>query len=60
MSQRLRLLFAQTEVRVLFLKADKDLEYAQVQDALSQAAASGVRVVGMIAERRSDTRAPIP
>ena len=58
--QRLRLLFAQTEDRVLFLKADKDLQYARVQDALAQAAVSGVRVVGMIAERPSDTRLLVP
>jgi biopolymer transport protein ExbD len=58
--QRLRLIFARAEDRVLFLKADKDLEYARVQDALAQAAVGGVRVVGMIAERRSDTRAPVP
>lgn len=58
--QRLRLLFAQADDGVLFLEADKDLEYGRVQEALAQAAVGGVRVVGMIAERRSDTRAPIP
>jgi biopolymer transport protein ExbD len=57
---RLRDLFAQSDDRVLFLQADENLEYAQVQDALSQAAASGVRAVGMIAERRSDSRALAP
>ena len=41
---------------MLFIQADKNLEYAKVQDALAQAAASGARVVGMIAERRPDRR----
>ena len=57
---RLRALFAQGHDRVLFLQADENLEYAQVQDALSQASASGVRVVGMIAERKSDSRVLVP
>ncbi len=60
LSQRLRALFEQREDRVLFLKADKDLEYSRVQDALAAAGASGIRVVGMIAERRSDGPARTP
>ena len=57
---RLRALFAQGDDRVLFLQADKNLEYAHVLEAISQASASGVRVVGMIAERRSDSGALAP
>ncbi|HEU6449938.1 MAG TPA: biopolymer transporter ExbD [Gemmatimonadaceae bacterium] len=54
LSQRLRTLFEHTDDRVLFLKADRDLEYSRVLDALAEAGASGFRTVGMIAERRSD------
>ncbi|HET7551395.1 MAG TPA: biopolymer transporter ExbD [Gemmatimonadaceae bacterium] len=60
LTERLRLLFAQADNRVLFLQADKDLEYAQVQEALSRAAESGVRVVGMIAEPRRESSARLP
>ncbi|HEU4642556.1 MAG TPA: biopolymer transporter ExbD [Gemmatimonadaceae bacterium] len=56
--ERLRRLFARTDDRVLFLRADRNLEYARVQEALATAAASGVRVVGMIAERPRDARSP--
>jgi biopolymer transport protein TolR len=60
LTQRLRLIFAQTDDRVLFLQADKDLEYAQVQEALARATESGVRVVGMIAEPRPESSARVP
>jgi biopolymer transport protein ExbD len=60
LTQRLRLLFAQTDDRALFLQADKNLDYAHVQEALARAAEGGVRVVGMIAEPRSDSSAPVP
>lgn len=60
LTQRLRLLFAQADNRVLFLQADKDLEYAQVQEALTRVAESGVRVVGMITEPRSKRSALVP
>jgi biopolymer transport protein ExbD len=58
--QRLRALFGHADDRVLFLKADRDLGYSRVQDALAEAGASGVRVVGMIAERRPQMGKPAP
>jgi len=39
---------------VLFVRADKGLQYARVLDALDVAARSGVRVVGMISEREPE------
>jgi biopolymer transport protein ExbD len=60
LSQRLRSLAEHVDDRVLFLKADKGLQYARVQDALAEAGASGIRIVGMIAERRPQTPAQTP
>ncbi len=60
LSQRLRALSQRADDRVLFLKADKGLQYAEVQDALTEAGASGIRVVGMIAERRTEPPARTP
>jgi biopolymer transport protein ExbD len=59
-TQRLRLLFAQADDRVLFLQADKELEYNRVQQALVRDAESEVRVVGMIAEPRPESSAQVP
>jgi len=41
---------------VLFIRADRDVAYGQVQDVITRAAVSGVRVVGMITERNQDGR----
>jgi biopolymer transport protein ExbD len=38
--------------RILFLKADQNLEFARVQRAIEIARASGVRVVGAITEQK--------
>ena len=38
--------------RILFLKADQNLEFARVQQAIEIARASGVRVVGAITEQK--------
>ena len=54
--------------KVLYLKADKSLEYSKVLDAIDLAGHNGVRVVGMISEQKSgtvssvkgDSKAPIP
>jgi biopolymer transport protein ExbD len=59
---------ARTEDKILYLKADKGLDYAKVLDALDLAAKNGVRVTGMISEQRpgtistvaGDTKAPEP
>ena len=46
---------ARTEDKILYVKADKDLEYSKVLDALDFASKNGVRVVGMISEQRPGT-----
>jgi biopolymer transport protein ExbD len=46
---------ARTEDKILYLKADKALDYAKVLDALDIAAKNGVRVTGMISEQRPGT-----
>ncbi len=58
LSQRLSVLFAQSDDRVLFIRADRDVAYGQVQYVITRAAVSGVRVVGMITERDPESRAP--
>lgn len=42
--------------RVLYVRADKDVEYGVVQDALDLAAKNGAVVVGMISEQRPAKR----
>jgi biopolymer transport protein TolR len=44
-----------TEDKVLYVKADKTLDYAKVLDALDIASHNGVRVVGMISEQKPGT-----
>jgi len=44
-----------TEDKVLYVKADKPLDYAKVLDALDLASHNGVRVVGMISEQKPGT-----
>jgi biopolymer transport protein ExbD len=50
---RLQSLYAmRTRDRILFLKADQNLEFARVQRAIEIARSSGVRVVGAITEQK--------
>jgi len=42
-----------TEDRLLYVKADKTLDYGRVLDALDVATKSGVRMVGMISDQRT-------
>ena len=42
---------ARTEDKILYIRADKNLEYAKVQDAVDIAAKAGVRVTGLISEQ---------
>ena len=50
---RLQALYAtRSKDRILFLKADQDLEFARVQRAIEIARSSGVRVVGAITEQK--------
>jgi biopolymer transport protein ExbD len=44
-----------TEDKVLFLKADANLEYSKVIDAIDIAAKNGVRLTGMISDQRPGT-----
>src|SRR3954462_2222473 len=49
-----------TEDKVLYVKADKGLDYAKVLDALDLASHNGVRVVGMISEQKPGTISTVP
>jgi biopolymer transport protein TolR len=44
-----------TEDKILYLKADKTLNYAKVLDAIDLASKNGVRVVGMISDQKQGT-----
>jgi biopolymer transport protein TolR len=46
---------ARTEDKILYLKADKQLDYGKVLDAIDLASKNGVRVVGMISDQRQGT-----
>ena len=46
---------ARREDKILYLKADKTLDYSKVLDALDLAAKNGVRVTGLISEQRPGT-----
>src|SRR3954464_9580773 len=41
--------------KVMYIKADKELEYSKVVDATDMAAKNGVRVVGLIGEQKIGT-----
>ena len=57
---RLRQIYDQrTEDKVLYLKADKELDYEKVIDALDIAAKAGVRVTGMISDQSPGTRSTV-
>ena len=44
-----------TSDKIIYVKADKGLEYARVLDALDIAARAGVRMTGMITEQQNGT-----
>jgi biopolymer transport protein TolR len=44
-----------TSDKIIYVKADKGLEYAKVLDALDIAARAGVRMTGMITEQQNGT-----
>ena len=46
---------ARTEDKIMYLKADKNLNYEKVLDALDIATHNGVRVVGMISDQKPGT-----
>jgi biopolymer transport protein ExbD len=50
---------ARTEDKILFLKADQNLEYSKVIDAIDVASRNGVRVTGMISDQRPGTSSSV-
>jgi biopolymer transport protein TolR len=46
---------ARTEDKIMYLKADRTLDYSKVLDAIDIASKNGVRVVGMISDQRQGT-----
>jgi biopolymer transport protein ExbD len=46
---------ARTEDKIMYLKADKSLDYGKVIDAMDIAMKNGVRMVGMISDQRQGT-----
>jgi biopolymer transport protein ExbD len=56
LASKLKAIFdARTEDKILYLKADKTLDYSKVLDAVDIASKNGVRVVGMISDQRQGT-----
>jgi biopolymer transport protein TolR len=51
---------SRTEDKILYLKADRTLDYAKVLDAIDLASKNGVRVVGMISDQRQGTVSSVP
>ena len=50
-----RIFDARTEDKILYIRADKNLEYSKVQDAIDIASKAGVRVTGLISEQSPGT-----
>jgi biopolymer transport protein TolR len=48
-----------TTDKVLYVKADKDLDYAKLLDALDIAGRAGARVTGMITEQQNGTQSSV-
>jgi len=46
---------ARTEDKIMYLKADKGLDYSKVIDAMDLAMKNGVRVIGLISEQKPGT-----
>jgi biopolymer transport protein TolR len=51
---------ARTTDKILYLKADRDLEYGKVLDAIDVAAHHGVRVLGAISDQTPGTSSHVP
>ena len=54
-NQLVAIFAARTVDKILFLKADANIKYARVQEAIQIARQAGVRVIGAIAEQRKMT-----
>ena len=50
---------ARTEDKVMYLRADRDLEYSKVLDVIDIAGKAGVRVTGMIADQQPGTQSTV-
>ncbi len=50
---------ARTTDKILFLKADKNLKYEKIVDALDIAAKAGVRVTGMISDQTPNSKSVV-
>src|SRR3712207_189683 len=60
LGERLKAIYdTRTEDKVLYLRADRDLEYSKVIDVLDIAGKSGVRVTGMIADQQPGTQSSV-
>jgi biopolymer transport protein ExbD len=55
-----RIFDARTIDKILYVKADKNLEYNKVIDALDIAAVAGVRVTGLITDQQPGTMSTVP
>jgi biopolymer transport protein ExbD len=54
-----RIYDARTEDKILYVKADRNLEYVKVIDALDIASKAGVRVTGMITDQQPGTSSTV-
>jgi len=50
---------SRTEDKIMYLKADKNLDYGKILTAIDIAAKNGVRVTGMITEQTPGTRSTV-
>ena len=58
--QQLKTIFdARTTDKILYLKADKNLDYSKVLDAIDLAAHNGVRVLGAISDQQPGTESTV-
>ena len=55
-----RIYDARTEDKIMYLKADKDIDYSKVQDLLDLAGKNGVRMTALISDQRAGTVSTIP
>jgi len=61
LAEQLKKIFdARTTDKILYLKADKNLKYSKVLDAIDIAAHNGVRVVGAISDQTPGTTSAAP
>ena len=60
LGERLRAIYGQErDDYIMYVKADKNLDYSEILAALDTAAASGVRVTGLITEQQAGTESVV-